>query len=236
MGGMGRGARAAPARLRRAGLARPADPHPCQHVLQSGLRGRRPLRLWPGALRSEAGPLGRPRRLRRECRRRHTGVVDAVWPVVSVARVFKWPLLPARIGRRGGAGVPMWGVLAAAVVVAEIALWRWKWSMSATTVLSTLIAAMAVVTVAEHLRWPGRFRSAWLGWGACLLAAGIACRQSDVARSFPVGPDSWLQGHALWHLLTAAALATLYLHERSEQGARLHERSEKRESISAPSA
>ncbi len=112
----------------------------------------------------------------------------------------------------------MWGVLAAAVVVAEIALWRWKWSMSATTVLSTLIAAMAGVTVAEHLRWPGRFRSAWLGWGACLLAAGIACRQSDVARSFPVGPESWLQGHALWHVLTAAALATLYLHERSERG------------------
>ena len=108
--------------------------------------------------------------------------------------------------------------------------------MSATTVLSSLIAAMALVTVAEHLLRPGRFRSAWLGWGACLLAAGIVCRQTDVAGSFPVAPDSWLQGHALWHLLTAAALATLYLHERSEQGARLHERSEKRESIRAPSA
>jgi len=138
-------------------------------------------------------------------------------PLLSLLAIASARALPARIGRRFGAGVPMWGVLAAAVVVAEIALWRWKWSMSATTVLSTLIAAMAVVTVAEHLRWPGRFRSAWLGWGACLLAAGIACRQSDVARSFPVGPESWLQGHALWHVLTAAALATLYLHERSER-------------------
>jgi len=147
-------------------------------------------------------------------------------PLLSLLAIAAARALPALIGRRFGAGVPMWGVLAAAVVVAEIALWRWKWSMSATTVLSTLIAAMAGVTVAEHLRWPGRFRSAWLGWGACLLAAGIACRQSDVARSFPVGPDSWLQGHALWHVLTAAALGTLYLHERSE----------KRESIRAPSA
>ena len=138
-------------------------------------------------------------------------------PLLSLLAIAAARALPARIGRRFGAGVPRWGVLAAAVVVAEIALWRWKWSMSATTVLSTLIAAMAVVTVAEHLRWPGRFRSAWLGWGACLLAAGIACRQSDVARSFPVGPESWLQGHALWHVLTAAALATLYLHERSER-------------------
>jgi len=147
-------------------------------------------------------------------------------PLLSLLAIAAARALPALIGRRFGAGVPMWGVLAAAVVVAEIALWRWKWSMSATTVLSTLIAAMAGVTVAEHLRWPGRFRSAWLGWGACLLAAGIACRQSDVARSFPVGPDSWLQGHALWHVLTAAALGTLYLHERSE----------KREPIRAPSA
>ena len=139
-------------------------------------------------------------------------------PLLSLLAIAAARALPPRIGRRFVTGLPTWGVLAAAIVVAEIALWRWKWSMSATTVLSTLIAAMALVTVAEHLRWPGRFRSAWLGWGACLLAAGIACRQSDVARSFPVGPESWLQGHALWHLLTAAALATLYLHERSECG------------------
>ncbi len=137
-------------------------------------------------------------------------------PLLSLLAIAAARALPPRIGRCFGAGLPTWGVLAAVIVVAEIALWRWKWSMSATTVLSTLIAAMAGVTVAEHLRWPGRFRSAWLGWGACLLAAGIACRQSDVAGSFPVGPESWLQGHALWHLLTAAALATLYLHERSE--------------------
>ncbi len=139
-------------------------------------------------------------------------------PLLSLLAIAAARALPARVGRRGGASVPTWALLAAVIVLAEIALWRWKWSMSATTVLSTLIAAMALVTVAEHLLWPGRFRSAWLGWGACLLAAGIACRQSDVARSFPVGPESWLQGHALWHGFTAAALGALYLHERSEHG------------------
>ena len=139
-------------------------------------------------------------------------------PLLSLLAIAAARALPARIGRRFGAGLPTWGLLAAAVVVAEIALWRWKWRMSATTVLSSLIAAMAVVTVAEHLLRPGRFRSAWLGWGACLLAAGIVCRQTDVAGSFPVGPDSWLQGHALWHGFTAAALGALYLHERSEHG------------------
>jgi predicted membrane channel-forming protein YqfA (hemolysin III family) len=139
-------------------------------------------------------------------------------PLLSILAIAVARALPARIGRRFGAGLPTWSLLAAVVVVAEIALWKWKWRMSATTVLATLIAATAVVTVAEHLLRPGRFRSAWLGWGACLLTAGIVCRQTDVAGSFPVGPDSYLQGHALWHLLTAAALGTLYLHERSEHG------------------
>ena len=136
-------------------------------------------------------------------------------PLLSLLAIAAARAVPARISLRRG--LPTWGLLATAVVVAEIALWRWKWSMSATTVLSSLIAALVLATVAVHLRRPGRFQSAWLGWGACLLAAGIVCRQTDVAGQFPVGPDSWLQGHALWHVFTAAALGTLYLHERSER-------------------
>jgi hypothetical protein len=139
-------------------------------------------------------------------------------PLLSLLAIAAARALPARIGLRFGAGLPTWSLLAAAVVVAEAALWTWKWRMSATTVRSSLIAAVALMTVVEHVRWPGRFRSAWLGWGACLLVAGLVCRQSDVAGRFPVGPDSWLQGHALWHVLTAAALGTLYLHGRSERG------------------
>ena len=80
----------------------------------------------------------------------------------------------------------------------------------------SLIGAVSVAAVAEHLLRPNRFRSAWLAWGLCLLVAGIACRETDVAGRFPVGPDSWLQGHALWHVLTAGALASIYFHERSE--------------------
>lgn len=137
-------------------------------------------------------------------------------PLLALLAIAAARRLPARLGRRGGASVPTWGVLAALVVLAEIALWRWKWAMSATTVLASLIGAMAIVTVAEHLLRPGRFRAVWLGWAACLLVAGIACRQTDVAGTFPVGPDAWLQGHALWHGFTAAALGALYFHERSE--------------------
>jgi hypothetical protein len=138
-------------------------------------------------------------------------------PLLSLMAMAAARALPARIGHRSGAGVPTWSMLAAAVVLAEMALWKWKWSMSATTVLSLLIAALTLVTAAEHLFQPGRFRSGWLGWAACLLVAGIVCRQADVAGRFPAGPDSWLQGHALWHILTAAALGALSLHRRSER-------------------
>lgn len=144
-------------------------------------------------------------------------VVAMYPPLLSLLAIAAARRLPTRIGRRGGPVVPTWLLLSSLVVAAEIGLWRWKWSMSATMVLLGLIGAMAIVTVAEHLLRPGRFRSVWLGWGACLLAAGVTCRQIDVAGTFPVGPDAWLQGHALWHGFTAAALGALYLHERSER-------------------
>lgn len=135
-------------------------------------------------------------------------------PLLSILAVMAARRLPARFGP--GAGVPTSAILVVAVVAAAVALWRWKWSMSARDTLLGLIGAVSVVAVAEHLVRPGRFRSHWLAWGSCLLVAGIACRETDVAGVFPVGPDSWFQGHALWHVLTAGALLAIYLHERSE--------------------
>jgi hypothetical protein len=49
---------------------------------------------------------------------------------------------------------------------------------------------------------------------AALVAARI-CWVMDVAGKFS-GPDTWLQGHAVWHLLTALSLAAIYLYYRSE--------------------
>ena len=45
--------------------------------------------------------------------------------------------------------------------------------------------------------------------------AGAICRQLDIARQF-TGPDAWLQGHALWHILTSLSLGCMYLYYRSE--------------------
>lgn len=42
-----------------------------------------------------------------------------------------------------------------------------------------------------------------------LIAAAAACSLADVTRSW-CDPDHWLQGHALWHLLSAASLLALF--------------------------
>jgi len=47
------------------------------------------------------------------------------------------------------------------------------------------------------------------------VAARI-CWVLDVAGKFS-GPDAWLQGHAVWHLLTALSLAAIYLYYRNEE-------------------
>ena len=138
-------------------------------------------------------------------------------PLLSLLAIAAARRLPARVF--GPRGIPTPAILAAIVVAAGACLWKWKWSMSATTTLLGLIGAVSVVAVAEHLATPGRFRAGWLAVAALCLVAGIVCRQTDVAGTFPVGPDSWFQGHALWHVLTAAALLAMYFRGRPECGA-----------------
>jgi hypothetical protein len=43
-----------------------------------------------------------------------------------------------------------------------------------------------------------------------LMAAASACSALDLSRSWCDPDDHWLQGHALWHLLTAASLYALF--------------------------
>lgn len=117
--------------------------------------------------------------------------------------------------RRGLPAMSSWPVLTGIVVVTSFLLYRYKWSMSANLVLTTLIVITALGGVLDRIfsRRPLPFR--WLGWSTAALVAAVTCRQLDVAGKFS-GPDSWLQGHAFWHVLTAASLACLYAYHRSE--------------------
>jgi hypothetical protein len=111
--------------------------------------------------------------------------------------------------------LPTWPILGSLAVVASLLLFKYKWSMSSRTVLSTLIAAVSVCGVLDRFQASRKMAIHWLVLAGAALAASVLCRELDVAARF-TGPDAWLQGHALWHILTALCLGCMYLYYRSE--------------------
>lgn len=111
--------------------------------------------------------------------------------------------------------LPTWPFFGGLVVIARTLLFRYKWSMSATNVLSTLILSGTVLGILDRFHLMRRMAMRWAFAFVAALVAGITCRQLDVAGRFS-GPDAWLQGHAHWHVLTAASLGCTYLYYRSE--------------------
>jgi len=139
---------------------------------------------------------------------------------LDVASMYA-PLLAALVlqgGRMGRGRWPtrvIWPWLVLVALVANVLLYRFKWSMSSTAVLTTLILLQGAGGVRDLIfaRRQRAFR--WLVGALAALLAAIACRQLDVAGRFS-GPDAWVQGHACWHLLTALSLACLYGYHRAE--------------------
>jgi hypothetical protein len=116
--------------------------------------------------------------------------------------------------------LPIWTVLVAAVVLTAALLYLYKWSMSASQVLPLLILTVVAFSVADCIPYPrGSHHSTlskrWLLVALACLVLAITFRQLDVAGRFGT-PDSLVQGHAIWHLLTAASLGAMYLYYRSE--------------------
>jgi hypothetical protein len=110
--------------------------------------------------------------------------------------------------------VPSWPFLGAVVVLTSALLFYYKWSMSASRVLTTLILSVAACALVDRFRPAPRPLLRWQFFSIVALIAAVTCRQLDVAGRFS-GPDAWLQGHALWHLLTATSLGCTYFYYRS---------------------
>jgi hypothetical protein len=147
-------------------------------------------------------------------------VASMYGPLLALVAISLGRRLPrVRLGKnRQGSireGHATWPWLVGIVVLASAVLFYFKWSMSSLVVLSTLCGLVGICALVDRF-WPARnFDLGWLGWAIVALVVGTACRQIDVAGRF-TGPDAWLQGHALWHLLTAASLGCMYLYYRSE--------------------
>ncbi len=111
--------------------------------------------------------------------------------------------------------VPSWPALVVLVGFASWLLFFYKWSMSSTIVLGTLIATVTLSCALDQLRRDPKLNERWLIASFAALVTGVACRQLDIAGRFS-GPDAWIQGHALWHVLTSMSLACMLFYFRSE--------------------
>jgi len=108
----------------------------------------------------------------------------------------------------------IWPLLAIAALLASVYLYVYKWEMSSSTVLPLLIVSTAALRFPIYLLQP-RYSLRWIALSFLALVLAVICRQTDVAGNFS-GPDAWLQGHALWHVLNAVCLGCIYLYDRSE--------------------
>ena len=132
-------------------------------------------------------------------------------PLLAILALGAGRWLPGVEGRR-----PTWPLFAGTAIVAGYLLFVYKWSMRSGIVLPNLILATGALTLPDLLIRRGQWQWRWLGFAMLTLAVARICWLLDVAGKFS-GPDDWWQGHAIWHLLTAASLALLYFFQRSEQ-------------------
>ena len=124
----------------------------------------------------------------------------------------RWTPASFNMGRRS---FPNWIPLLILVAVCSVILLVFKWSMSSVVVLSSLITLVGLSIVADQFRTFSQLSIRWVLLSFALLIAAVACRELDIARRFS-SPQSWLQGHAFWHVLTSLSLATIYIYYRSE--------------------
>jgi dihydroceramidase len=75
-----------------------------------------------------------------------------------------------------------------------------------------VIVAIVIQIRAQNRERPGSSRYFWLA--AAALALGFVFWILDITKVL-CSPHSWLQGHAVWHLLSAVASGLVYLHFRS---------------------
>ena len=122
-----------------------------------------------------------------------------------------------RFNKDGGpASVPTWPMLAGLALVTSFLLYEYKWSMRSSLVLPTLILIVAAFAVIDRFQRRRKLSVPLMLLSLAALVAARICWVMDVKGSFS-GPDAWLQGHAVWHVLTALSLAAIYLYYRNEE-------------------
>jgi hypothetical protein len=133
--------------------------------------------------------------------------------VFIAINVGRW--IPCLKTEGRGGSLPTWPILVGLVLVASFLLYEYKWSIRSGVVMRNLILAVACFALLDRFQRRCKLAIRWLLLSTTALVLGRFCWQLDVAGKFS-GPDARLQGHAMWHLLTALSLASMYLYYRSE--------------------
>jgi hypothetical protein len=100
------------------------------------------------------------------------------------------------------------GIAIAVALVADLLFAVFKWSIPSTIALPLLIVVASIPVVRMTMRGRRSTRAALLPGSLMLLA--LLFRQLDVAGIWCLPESRLYQGHALWHLLTAASLGAMY--------------------------
>jgi len=133
--------------------------------------------------------------------------------VLIALNIGRW-IPHLKFGRRHWK-LPTWPISVVLVGVASLLLFLYKWSMSSMIVLCTLIATIGLFAVLDRCRASRKTDVRWLAGSTAALVTAVICRELDIAGRF-TGPDAWLQGHTLWHILTSLSLVCMYFYHRSE--------------------
>jgi len=127
---------------------------------------------------------------------------------VAFGRMWPWWRFP------GMGTMPAWPCLVGLVILTTFLFYIYKWSLSSAMVLALLIVIVAGLALRELLRCPTRLGLCCLLTAIVSLGTAVGCRELDIQRRFSTS-DAVFQGHAVWHVLTAIALAAIYVWSRS---------------------
>jgi len=116
---------------------------------------------------------------------------------------------------RSGQGICTWPFLTALSLVSAILLFRYKWSIRTGVVMNTLILTLTAFALLDLVQRRWKLPAPLILISGAALVSARLCWQWDIDGKFS-GPDTWFQGHSVWHLLTALSLAGMYFYYRLE--------------------
>ncbi len=105
-------------------------------------------------------------------------------------------------------------VLAGALGLTAITAVIVRWQAPIQLIVLGLIVAIITTEVIALRRSPARPRMREFYLAVALLAAALVCSLLDASRRWCDPADHLLQGHAVWHLLSALSLLAAFVHYR----------------------